>query len=134
MTKASSPSSTGPSGSHFEGQVGASYLLSMLVGAEPRGRPGTTINKIALQRAPEDDEAVWLLLRRMHILVFDFTATGSASEELARERTARALHADDVGRAGNLWSELVELSIAVAKSGGDRTPEALKEELGQKGF
>lgn len=258
MTKASSPSSTGPSGSHFEGQVGASYLLSMLVGAEPRGLPGTTINKIALQRAPEgsplddvivyahdaqgnpakleiqvkkgltfapgdkvfrevvgqivkasrnadfktiryelgiaisrtshnidgpyqtvltwasqigdaatfisrinrpgsgnpqmrsfveafrahlkdegapeDDEAVWLLLRRMHILVFDFTATGSASEELARERTARALHADDVGRAGNLWSELVELSIAVAKSGGDRTPEALKEELGQKGF
>src|SRR5260370_23864972 len=53
MTKASSPSSTGPSGSHFEGQVGASYLLSMLVGAEPRGLPGTTINKIALQRAPE---------------------------------------------------------------------------------
>jgi hypothetical protein len=53
MSKASSPSSTGPAGSHFEGQVGASYLLSMLVGAEPRGLPGTTIGKIALQRAPE---------------------------------------------------------------------------------
>ena len=258
MTKASSPSSTGPAGSHFEGQVGASYLLSMLVGAEPRGLPGTTINRIALQRAPEgsplddvivyahdaqgnpakleiqvkkgitfalgdkvfrevvgqivkasrntdfknsryelgiaisrsshnidgpyqtvltwarqigdaatfinrikrpgsgnaqmrsfietftthlkdegaphDDEAVWLILRRVHILVFDFTATGSASEELAKERAARALHADDAGRAGNLWSELVELSIAIAKSGGDRTPEALKADLGQKGF
>jgi hypothetical protein len=238
--------------------VGAAYLLSMLVGAEPRGLPGTTINKIALQRAPEgsplddvivcahdaqgspakleiqvkkgltfapgdkvfrevvgqivrasrnadfktiryelgiaisrtshridgpyqtvltwarqigdaatfvsrinrpgsgnplmrsfvetfrahlqdegashDDEAVWQLLRRMQILVFDFAATGSASEELAKERAARALHADDAGRAGNLWSELVELSIAIAKSGGDRTSEALKEDLGQKGF
>jgi hypothetical protein len=29
---------------------------------------------------------------------------------------------------------LVELSIAIAKSGGDRTSEALKEGLGQKGF
>jgi len=258
MSKASSPSSTGPAGSHFEGQVGASYLLSMLVGAEPRGLPGTTIGKIALQRAPEgsplddvivyahdaqgnpaklevqvkkgmtfapgdkvfrevvgqivkasrnaafktsryelgiaisrnshnidgpyqtvltwarqigdattfvnrinrpgsgnplmrsfvetfrahlkdegaphDDEAVWQLLRRMQILVFDFAATGSASEELAKERAARALHVDDAGRAGNLWSELVELSIAIAKSGGDRTPEALKQDLGQKGF
>src|SRR5260370_9434579 len=53
MTKASSPSSTGPAGSHFEGQVGASYLLSMRVGAEPRGLPGTTINRSALQRGPE---------------------------------------------------------------------------------
>jgi len=31
-----SPASTGPAGGHFEGQVGASYLLAMLVGAEPR--------------------------------------------------------------------------------------------------
>jgi hypothetical protein len=84
--------------------------------------------------APHDDEAVWQLLRRMQILVFDFAATGSASEELAKERAARALHADDAGRAGNLWSELVELSIAIAKSGGDRTSEALKEDLGQKGL
>ena len=84
--------------------------------------------------APHDDEAVWQFLRRMQILVFDFAATGSASEEFAKERAARALHADDAGRAGNLWSELVELSIAIAKSGGDRTSEALKEDLGQKGL
>src|ERR1700686_5580967 len=53
MSDGTSPASSGPGWSHFEGQVGASYLLSMLVGAEPRGLPGTTIGKIALQRAPE---------------------------------------------------------------------------------
>jgi hypothetical protein len=84
-------------------------------------------------RVFHDDEAVWQLLRRMHILVFDFTATGSASEELAKERAARALHPEDAARAGNFWDELVELSIEIAKSGGDRKRDELKAEL-QKGF
>jgi hypothetical protein len=59
--------------------------------------------------AAHDDEAVWQFLRRLHILVFDFTATGSASEELAKDRAARALHPVDTSRAGSLWDELVEL-------------------------
>jgi hypothetical protein len=50
---ATSTAATGPGGSHFEGQVGAHYLLSMLVGAEPRGLPGTTIERIEFQRAAE---------------------------------------------------------------------------------
>ncbi len=253
-----STASTGPGGGHFEGQVGASYLLAMLVGAEPRGLPGTTIDRVAFQRAAEghplddvvvhahdasgkmatleaqvkkgitfapgdkifrevvgqiveasrkpeflttryeigiaisrtshnidgayqdvltwarqigdsatfmdrirrprsgndrmrsfvdtfrahledagaahEDEAVWQLLRRLHILVFDFTATGSASEELAKERAARALHPEDTSRAGNLWDELVELSIEIAKAGGDRGRAELKTELAQKNF
>ena len=33
--------------------MGASYLLAMLVGAEPRGLPGTTIDRVAFQRAAE---------------------------------------------------------------------------------
>ena len=84
--------------------------------------------------AAHDDEAVWQLLRRMHILVFDFTATGSASEELAKERTARALHPEDTSRAGNLWDELVELSMDIAMAGGDRSRAELKTELAQKTF
>jgi len=35
--------------------------------------------------APNDDEAVWRLLRRLQILVFDFAATGSASEARGRK-------------------------------------------------
>ncbi len=52
-TNVSSPASTGPAGSHFEGQVGAFYLLSLLTGTEPRGLPGTIIDRIEFQRAAE---------------------------------------------------------------------------------
>jgi hypothetical protein len=41
-------------------------------------------------RSRNDDETVWWLLRKLQILVFDFTAQGSASEELAKERAVRA--------------------------------------------
>lgn len=250
---ATSPAASGPAGPHFEGQVGAHYLLSMLTGSEPRGLPGTIIDRVEFQRAaegrplddvivhahdprgqaavlevqvkraisfapsdavfrkvveqiveasrrpgfwdiryelaiataktsrkidgayqevltwarqlgsaatfmarvarhgsanpdmrtfvstfkshlreagsPDDDETVWRLLRRLQILVFDFTAQGSASEELARERAAHALHSDDAAKAGNLWATLTELAIAIAASGGDRNRPRLIEDL-----
>ena len=82
----------------------------------------------------DDDETVWGLLRKLQILVFDFTAQGSASEDLAKERAARALHPDDTLQAVNLWTSLVELALQVAASGGDRTRERLIEELRQQSF
>ena len=84
--------------------------------------------------APDDDETVWRLLRKLQILVFDFTAQGSASEELAKERAVRALHPDDTPRAGNLWTTLVELALQVAASGGDRTRDGLIEDLRCQSF
>src|SRR5216684_3096797 len=48
-----SPSSSGPAGALFEGQVAAHYLLTMLAEAEPRGLPGVAIERIELQRAGE---------------------------------------------------------------------------------
>ncbi len=255
---ATSPASSGPAGSHFEGQVGAYYLLSMLTGSEPRGLPCTTIDRIEFQRAaegrplddvivhargprgdpaileiqvkrsitftpadpvfravvgqiieaarrsdfwtsryelaiatartsrkidsayqdvltwarqlgdattfmtridrpgsanpdmrtfvctikshlhdagsPDDDETVWRILRKLQILVFDFTARGSSAEELAKERAVRALHPDDALRAGSLWATLVELALQIAASGGDRTRDGLIEDLQQKSF
>jgi hypothetical protein len=82
----------------------------------------------------DDDETVWRILRKLQILVFDFTAQGSASEDLAKERAARALHPDDTLRAGNLWTTLVELALQVAASGGDRTREGLIENLRSQSF
>jgi hypothetical protein len=84
--------------------------------------------------APHDDETVWGLLRRMRIFVFDFTASGSVSEELAKEHAVRALHPDDTPRAGELWSVLSELAIEIAAVGGDRTRELLRVDLRQKAF
>ena len=253
-----SPASSGPAGPHFEGQVGAQYLLSMLAGAEPRGLPGTTIDRIEFQRAtegrplddvivhahdargdpavleiqvkrsitfapvdptfrkvvgqiakasrrpgfgtsryelaiatartsrkihgayqdvltwarqlgdsatftarigrsgsasndmrtfvstfkshlrdagaPDNDETVWQLLRKLQILVFDFGARGSASEELATERAVRTLHPDDTLRAGNLWTTLVGLALEVAARGGDRTRDRLIDDLRPQSF
>lgn len=254
---ASSPAASGPAGPHFEGQVGAYYLLSMLAGADPRGLPGTNIVRVEFQRAAEghplddvivhthdgrtaavleiqvkrtitftpgdtvfktvvdqiaevsrkpefdasryelaiatsrssqkidgpyqdvltwarqigdaatfvarieregsanddmrrfvhtfrthlgnagvstDDESVWRILRRLHILVFDFTAPGSASRELALERTVSVLHSDDASRGAELWSVLIDKAIETAASGGDRNRETLVGELGQRSF
>src|SRR5215470_9494062 len=50
---AASPAASGPAGSHFEGQIGAHYLLTMLVGAEPRGLTGTVVDRVEFQRAAE---------------------------------------------------------------------------------
>ncbi|MFZ0760711.1 MAG: tyrosine-type recombinase/integrase, partial [Candidatus Sulfotelmatobacter sp.] len=258
MTEGTSLSSSGPAGSLFEGQVGAFFLLSLLVRAEPRGLPGTIIDRVEFQRAPEghplddvivhvhdaqgkpavleiqakkgisfapgdpifrsvvgqivqasrkpefltgryelavaisktshkidgayqdvltwarelgdaatftsrinrsgsanddmrtfvntfrshlreegaahDDESVWRLLRRLQILVFDFSATGSISEELAKERGVRALHPDDASRSGELWTVLTELARKIAASGGDRTRDGVIQDLWQQGF
>jgi hypothetical protein len=258
VTEGTSPAASGPAGSLFEGQVGAFFLLSLLVHAEPRGLPGTIIDRVEFQRAPEghplddvivhahdaqgkpavleiqvkkgitfapsdpifrsvvgqivqasrkpefltsryelaiaisktshkvdgayqdvltwarelgdaatfmnrinrpgsandtmrtfvntfrshlreegaahDDESVWRLLRSLQILVFDFTATGSSSEELVKERGVRALHPDDASRAGELWTVLTELAIKIAASGGDRTRDGVIQDLQQKTF
>jgi hypothetical protein len=254
----SSPASTGPAGAHFEGKVGAHYLLSVLVGAQPRGLPGMAIVRIELQRASQgmylddvivrahdragnatvleiqvkrtitfapkdevfrsvveqiakscskpdfwttnhqlaiatslgsrkingpyqdvltwarqigdaktfmeqlrrsgssnpdmrsfvdtfrshlrdfgvmdDDETVWKLLRHLQILVFDFTAQGSSTEELERERCARALQSTEASRAGELWSVLTELAIEIAASAGDRDRNRLLEDLQKFSF
>jgi hypothetical protein len=253
----SSPASTGPGGARFEGQVGAHYLLTMLAHSEPRGLPGTTIDRIELQRAedgfplddvivhahenttgrlatlqiqvkrgitfspndpvfkkvagqvaeaiqnpdfwtdrnelaiaaargsrkidgayqdvtrwarqlgsaqtffdrlnrqgtgnddmrifvatlrdhlrdagaPHDDETVWKVLARLQILIFDYTAVGSATEELSRERAARVLPAEDGLDASALWSALTSLSVEIATDGGDRDRARLIADLAGK--
>lgn len=81
-----------------------------------------------------DDETVWKLLRKLQILVFDFIAPGSASEELAKERAARTLRADDAVRADELWRCLQALSLEIAANGGDRTYDSLVEDAKKQTF
>ncbi len=259
MTTASSPASTGPAGPLFEAQVGAHYLLSLLIGLEPRGLPGARIERVKFQRAaeghplddivihacdvdgrsavleiqvkrslrftlanrefrkvvaqiarasqkpefletrhhelgiaverahlgiqgsyrevlewarqlgsaeafmarikrphsankdmrnfigafrahlehsgvPHDDEMVWQLLSRLHILQFDFTAQDSAYETWSREQATRALHPDDERKAGALWQCLVALATRIAASGGDRDRARLIRDVRAAGF
>jgi hypothetical protein len=50
-----SPASSGPAGSLFEGQTGGSYLLSLLLDVDARGLPGSRIHQIQFQRADESN-------------------------------------------------------------------------------
>jgi hypothetical protein len=79
--------------------------------------------------APRDDETVWKLLRRFHILAFDFSATDSASAELMHERALRALESGGMDEARNLWSRLTTLSLEIAVNAGHRTRESLRADL-----
>lgn len=79
--------------------------------------------------SPDDDETVWRLLRRLQILVFDFTAPGSASEALARERSIRLLAPDESHRAPDLWSVLTRIALDHAAAGGELDAPALTREL-----
>ncbi|HEY0872845.1 MAG TPA: hypothetical protein VGD94_05185 [Vicinamibacterales bacterium] len=95
---------------------------------------GTFRTRLQEAGAPHDDETVWGLLRRFQILVYDFTAPGSADESRARDRAVLALHSDDAAHAAPLWTELIELALRVAAAGGDRTRAALLEEFRGRPF
>lgn len=249
-----SPAARGPAGTYFEAMVGASYLLGLLAGSEPRGLPGRTTERVRLQAAgegfplddivvegrdalgeattleiqvkrtitfapadgefrdvvrqiaasagqtgrrefavatsqhtsridgpyqevlawarqlgdaptfmqrlarpncasdpmrkfvatfrehleeaghPHDDATVWGLLRRFQIHVYDFGSSGSADAALARERAVGALHPEEMGRAGELWSWMVETALSIAARAGERTRTALLADVGTTGF
>jgi hypothetical protein len=84
--------------------------------------------------ALHDDETVWKVLRRLHILTFDFTAPESSAQELAQERCARALEPGEAGRAADLWKLLTEIVTEAASSAGDRDRPQLLEDLQKSSF
>lgn len=76
-----------------------------------------------------NDEAVWQILRRFHILTFDYGAPGSQSLELALERSRAVLEPDEASRASGFWKALTETAIRRAASGGDLDRTRLLKEL-----
>lgn len=82
--------------------------------------------------AAHDDVTVWKVLKRLQILTFDYTAVGSAAEELSRERAVRVLPPEDAAKASPLWSVLTDLSEEIAANGGDRDRTRLLADLASK--
>src|SRR6266567_1375104 len=121
MTQATSPASSGPAGGYFEGQVGASFLLSLLVGGDPRGLPGTSIDRVAFQRAAEghplDD-----------VIVHAHDTSGSAvTLEIQVKRDMTFAPKDEVfqkvvgqiakaSATADFWNRRHELGIAISRS------------------
>jgi hypothetical protein len=121
MVNGTSPASSGPAGSYFEGQVGAQYLLSLLTGAEPRGMPGTTPDHIAFQRADEgrplDDIVVHAHDTRGEPAVLEIQVKRSISFS----PTDPVFHAvvgqiADASRRADFMSSRYELAIATART------------------
>ena len=117
---AASPASTGPAGSLFQAQIGATYLLALLTGAEPRGLPGTSVDRIELQRAGEGgplddvivhahDPAGAIVVPEIHVKrEVTFAPSNEVLRDVVRQITAAA-------RRPDFWSSRYELAIATAK-------------------
>jgi bacterioferritin (cytochrome b1) len=75
--------------------------------------------------AAEDDETVWQLLRRLQILVFDFTAQGSASVEQAAESLT---HAQRAGEMITMLGEYPSLTIGPLLDSYQHDVEAIMRE------
>ena len=121
MTKATSPASSGPAGPRFEVQVGAHYLLSLLVRTEARGLPGAGIERVEFQRSAEgrplDD-----------VIIVGREADGKqATLEIQVKRHVGFAPSDDVFRSvvgqmvtatkvPEFWTSRHELAVATAKS------------------
>ena len=118
---AASPSSTGPAGALFEGEVGAHYLLALLASSEPRGLPGTSIDRIECQRAAEgrplDDVIIHAYDARGHSAVLEIQVKRSITFAPA-DATFRAV-VSQVVKASNradFWISRYELAVATAQT------------------
>jgi len=82
----------------------------------------------------DDDHAIWKLLRRFAILVFDFESTAPLARLHTLALARQVLADEDVARAESLWSGLIEISIAIGKVGGGINREELRAKLLERGY
>jgi hypothetical protein len=90
-------------------------------------------NLVAVGIADEDD-LIWGFLRRFAILVFDFESTAPLARTHGLALARQVLGDQDVSRAESLWSELIEISVSIAKVGGAIDREELRAKLVGRGF
>ncbi|MBZ5522498.1 MAG: hypothetical protein LAP21_09690 [Acidobacteriia bacterium] len=84
---------------------------------------------LKLAGASHDDTAVWRILRRFQILVFDFNQAGSATEMLVHERCGRLLAPEEDAKAGAFWQTLVTLTLESASKGGEKKQAQIRDTL-----
>jgi hypothetical protein len=84
---------------------------------------------LKLANAAADDAAVWHILRRFQILVFDFNQAGSSTETLVRERCASLLAPEEAAKASSLWETLTAHALASAANGGEKTTLQFRDKL-----
>jgi hypothetical protein len=118
---ATSPSAAGPAGAHFEGAVGAHYLLSLLASAAPRGLPGASIDRIECQRAAEgralDDIVIHAHDAQGHSAVLEIQAkrsiTFASADVVFRDVVSQMVKASN---RADFWTSRYELAVATAQT------------------
>ena len=115
------PAATGNAGPQFEGKVGAFYLLSLLIGSEPRGLPGAITRTVAFQQRgsgrPLDDVVIQAVnadgsLATLEIQAkrsLTFTASDSEFKDVVAQMWAAA-------QKGEFGSTHYELAVAIART------------------
>lgn len=91
-------------------------------------------NKMQAAGAEYDDEAVWRLLSRFQVLVFDLESPGSFCMSWARERCATALASAQAARSAELWDSLAQIALETDSAGGELDAPALIARLGERGY
>jgi hypothetical protein len=116
---------------HLEGAKVFHERLNRTGTANPAMRNFVSVFRANLEAAgfDHDDEAVWKLLRRVQILVFDFESPAAPTTELMRERAFRALEGGSSAEAAKLWSHLVTMAESLGEVGGNRTRPELSADL-----
>jgi hypothetical protein len=105
------------------------------VGSDPmRTFVGTFKANLLAAGVADDDDVVWKLIRRFAILVFDFESTAPLARLHALALATQVLADEDVSRVESLWSDLIEISIAIGKVGGSIGREELRSKLVERGY
>jgi hypothetical protein len=115
------PAATGNAGSQFEGEVGAFYLLSLLVGGEPRGLPGAIARTVAFQQRgsgrPLDDVVIQAVNVDGSPATLEFqvkrTLTFTASDTEFKDVVAQMWAA---AQKSEFASTRYELAVAIART------------------
>lgn len=76
-----------------------------------------------------DNDTLWSILRRTQILQFDFDSEASATNELLKDQSLRALRESDANDALNLWFRLLAIAQDMATVGANRKRADLISEL-----
>ena len=84
--------------------------------------------------APHDEFTLWRILRRFHIVAFDFDSSGSLAETYALAHARMLLPPERAADAGALWSTLIAIVLDKAAAGGELDHAALVIELTKKGI
>ena len=115
------PAATGNAGPQFESKVGAFYLLSLLIGGEPRGLPGAVTRTVAFQQRgsgrPLDDVVIQATnadgspatLEIQAKRTLTFTATDTEFKEVVAQMWAAA-------QKSEFGSSRYELAVAIART------------------